>query len=80
MEKFHIIITVPNVLEVEAETVEAAINKIKASMNPREANCATFVVAEEAKWDEESQTYVSPKYYEVIDLEEEKEGNKNAQE
>ena len=57
--QYAILVTIPNIFTVEAETKKEAIQKIRAQLQPRDANAASYVLCDEAVWDEEGQCYVS---------------------
>ena len=57
--QYTILVTIPNVFTVEAETKKEAIQKVKSQLQPRDANAASYVLCDEAVWDEEEECYVS---------------------
>ena len=56
--KFTIAVQTEQFIEMEAETAEAAIEKVKSQMDPRVAAAAAFQVVAEAVFDEASQSYI----------------------
>lgn len=55
--KYLISIQIDTVAEIEAQDAAAALNAVKANMDPRQAASARFEVIQELKYDEESKTY-----------------------
>lgn len=47
MKTYNVIITTSQVVDVQAESEEQAIDLVKAQLKPRDAACASFQVAEE---------------------------------
>ena len=57
MSKIAVVVTNFNIVEVDAETAEEAIEKVKSQLDPRVAAASTFDIVHETEFDEESQTY-----------------------
>ena len=57
MKKIAVMITNYNMVEVDAETEEEAIEKVKNQLEPRVAAVSAFDIVHETAFDEESQTY-----------------------
>ena len=55
--KYMVEIETTQYVEVEGETAEAAIEKVKSQLNPRTAAAAAFQVVQELTYDEESGSY-----------------------
>ena len=55
--KFTITIETMQIVEVEAENAEAAIESVKSQLDPRVAATAAFQVVQELTYDEESGSY-----------------------
>lgn len=56
--KYTIAIETMQFVEMEAETAEAAIEKVKSQMDPRVAAAAAFQVVQELTYDEKSGSYM----------------------
>ena len=57
--QYTILVSIPNVFTVEAETKKEAIQKVRAQLQPRDANAASYIFCDEAVWNEEEQCYFS---------------------
>ena len=57
MKKIAVVITNYNIVEVDAETEEEAIEKVKSQLDPRITAASAFGIVCETTFDEESQTY-----------------------
>ena len=55
--KYMVAIETIQYVEVESETAEAAIERVKSQLDPRVAAAATFQVVQELTYDEESGSY-----------------------
>ena len=55
--KYAVAIETIQIIEVDAETEEEAIEKVKSQLEPRVAAAAAFDIVHETAFDEESQTY-----------------------
>ena len=55
--KYTVAIERMQIVEVEAENAEAAIEVVKGQMDPRTAAAANFRLVHEAVFDEEAQAY-----------------------
>lgn len=55
--KYTIAIQTEQLIEVDADTAEAAIEAVKSKLEPRVAAAAAFQVVQELIYDEESNTY-----------------------
>ena len=55
--KYMVAIETTQYVEVESETAEAAIEKVKSQLDPRVAAAAAFQVVQELTYDEESGSY-----------------------
>ena len=47
MKNYKVIITTSQVVDVQAETEEQAIERVKSQLQPRDAACAEFQIAQE---------------------------------
>ena len=56
--KYTIAIETMQFVEMEAETAEAAIEKVKSQIDPRVAAAAAFQVVQELTYDEKSGSYM----------------------
>lgn len=52
METFKVIVTTSQIVDVQAENPEQAIELVKSKLHPRDAACANFQVAEEVNLEE----------------------------
>lgn len=57
MKKIAVMITNYNIVEVDAETEEEAIERVKSQLDPRVAAASAFDIVHETEFDEENQTY-----------------------
>ena len=57
--QYTILVSIPKIFTVEAETKKEAVQKVKAQLQPRDANAASYVLCDDAVWDEERQGYYS---------------------
>ena len=55
--KYMVEIETTQYVEVESDTAEAAIEKVKSQLDPRVAAAAAFQVVQELTYDEESGSY-----------------------
>ena len=55
--KYMVAIETTQYVEVESETAEVAIEKVKSQLDPRVAAAAAFQVVQELTYDEESGSY-----------------------
>lgn len=55
--KYLIAIKTTQMVEIESETAEAAIESVKNQLDPRVAAAAAFQVVQEIGYDEETKTY-----------------------
>ena len=55
--KYLIAIETTQMVEIESETAEAAIEAAKSKLDPRMAAIAAFQVVQEIDYDEETKTY-----------------------
>lgn len=55
--KYTVAVETMQLIEIDAETAEAAIEAVKSKLEPRVAAAAAFQVAQELTYDEESGTY-----------------------
>ena len=75
-KEFNVIVSVPTVVTVNAETAEQAVEMVKSQMNARDAASATFVVAEDVWYNEEDKCYYSVGHT-IVKGEEENEHQEN---
>jgi hypothetical protein len=52
VETFKVIVTTSQIVDVQAENAEQAIEIVKSRLQPRDAACASFQVAEEVNLEE----------------------------
>ena len=55
--KFTIAVQTEQLIEVDAETAEAAIEAVKSKLDPRVAAATAFQIVQETIYDEETKTY-----------------------
>lgn len=55
--KYTVAVETMQLIEIDAETAEAAIEAVKSKLDPRVAAAAAFQVVQELTYDEESGTY-----------------------
>ncbi len=55
--KYTIAVQTEQLIEVDAETAEAAIEAVKSKLDPRVAAAARYEIVQELTYDEESGTY-----------------------
>ena len=55
--KYLVAIETTQMVEIESETAEAAIEAAKSKLDPRIAAAASFQVVQEIDYDEETKTY-----------------------
>lgn len=57
--QYTILVSIPKVFTVEAETKKEAVQKVKAQLQPRDANAASYILCDDAVWDEKTESYLS---------------------